>query len=121
MKGLVIVASAFATAVAPSVHAAITRLSPMEIKATFGTGKPFTANSATGSASYTFVLNPDGTATQTSKRKSATVINGAWRVDDKGYCSKWAGSGEHCYTIEKNGNRYSVRDGAGKVVSHWTP
>jgi len=43
-----------------------------------------------------------------------------WRVDDKGYCSKWAGGSEHCYTIEKNGNRYSVIDGAGKVVSHWT-
>ena len=67
-------ALALAGAVAPLALAAATPLSPVEIKASFGTGKPFTANSTTGGASFTFVFKPDGTATQTSKGASASVV-----------------------------------------------
>jgi hypothetical protein len=104
---------------APALAAA-TVLSPAEIKATFGTGKPFTAVSTTGGASFTFVFKPDGTASQTAKGATAPV-NGTWRVSDKGYCSKWGSNGEHCYTVEKNGTRYDVRNAAGQVLSRWTP
>jgi hypothetical protein len=109
-----------AAAWAPSTFAASTPVSPAEIKATFGTGKPFTANSTTGGASFTFVLKPDGTATQMSKGANTAVISGTWRVNDKGYCSKWGGNAEHCYTVEKNGTRYDIKDAAGHVISRWT-
>ena len=110
-----------AGAFAPLALAAATPVSPAEIKATFGTGKPFTASSTTGGASFTFVFKADGTATQTSKGANATVITGTWRVSDKGYCSKWGANAEHCYTVEKNGTRYDVRDAAGHVISRWMP
>jgi hypothetical protein len=100
--------------------AAATPLSPADIKTMFGTGKPFTASSATGRASFTFTFKPDGTASQTSKGTISTVVTGTWRVNDKGYCSKWGAGAEHCYTVEKNGTRYDVRDSAGHVVSRWS-
>ena len=109
-----------ASTFAATALAAATPLSPAEIKATFGTGKPFTANSTTGGASFTFVLKPDGSATQTSKGATASVVTGMWRVNDKGYCSKWGGNAEHCYTVEKNGTRYDVKDAAGHIISRWT-
>ena len=110
-----------AGAFAPLALAAATPLTPAEIKATFGTGKPFAVSSTTGGASFTFVFKPDGTATQTSKGANSAAITGTWRVNDKGYCSKWGGNAEHCYTVEKNGTRYDVKDAAGHVISRWTP
>src|SRR5689334_9890306 len=95
--------------------AGATSLSPDEIKATFGNGKPFMASSTTGSKTYSFTLKPDGTALRTAKG-STTPTSGTWRVNDKGYCSKWGTSAEACYTIEKNGKTYTVRDAAGKTV-----
>jgi hypothetical protein len=105
-----------------AVAAAATPLSPAEIKATFGTGVPFAAASATGSARYSFVLKPDATATRTSKGGThETTVSGTWRVDEKGYCTKWGSKAmENCYTVEKNGKRYDVKDSAGKIISHWT-
>ena len=104
-------------AVAPAL-AAVILLSPPEIKAAFGTVKPFTATSSSGK-SYTFVLKVDGTATQTPKGSNA-VTTGIWRVNDKGYCSKWGTAVEHCYTVERNGDKFDVRDSTGKAISRWT-
>jgi hypothetical protein len=96
--------------------ATATPLTPADIKATFATGKPFTATSVSGT-SFTFTFNPDGTAVQA--RKGGATSNGSWRLSDNGYCTKWSGGTENCYTVEKNGTRYDVLDTAGHVVSRW--
>ena len=98
-----------------------TPVAPADIKATFGTSKPFTATSATGGKVLSFTLNVDGTASQSPKGSKATAIIGTWRVNDKGYCSKWATNAEHCYTMQKNGTKYEVLDASGQVVSRWVP
>lgn len=92
---------------------------PDEIRATFGTGKPFAAVSKSGRA-YRFTFNPDGSALEIPNgQKKGT--SGTWRVSDAGYCTQWSGGSEHCYTVEKSGSQFTVRDSAGKVVSTWTP
>jgi hypothetical protein len=112
---------ALAVAFVTPAEAAATLLSPAEIQIIFGQGKPFTAKSTTGGKILTFTFNMDGTARQSPKGASAaTAIIGKWRVDSKGYCSKWGKNAEHCYTVEKNGSHYDVRDSSGMVVSQWT-
>ena len=103
----------------PLVALAATLMTPAEIKSTFGTGKAFLATSPGGQA-YTFVFKPDGSATQAPKGSTTTITTGVWRVNASGYCSKWGNNAEHCYTIEKNGDKFDVRDGAGKSISRWT-
>src|SRR4051812_49740275 len=96
-------------------------LAPADIKTMFGTGKPFTAVSSPGGKTFTFTLKPDGSAVQTPKGSNTTATTGTWRVNDKGYCSKWGTNSEHCYVIVKNGKAYDVKDASNHVVSHWTP
>ena len=103
---------------AVSVEAASNVLSPDDIKATFGTGKPFSAVSTSGVA-YSFTFKSDGSALQVVKGKKKGTT-GSWRVSDKGYCTTWGSGREHCYTVEKNGNKYSVRDATAQLVSTWT-
>ncbi len=117
MMRTTLIALATLAAVTP-VLAAATVLTPTEIKTVFGSGKPFTATSTSGQ-SFTFTFKVDGTASQVSKSGTTATI-GKWRVSEKGYCTKWGTSGEHCYTVEKNGDRYDVRDSTGKAISRWT-
>jgi hypothetical protein len=117
MKALVRTAAIMALTV-PALAAAML-LSPTEIKATFGTGKPFTAASTSGTAVYSIVFKADGTATRTGMTSKAVTV-GMWRVNDKGYCSKWGNGTESCYTVEQSGSIFMVRDSAGKSVSRWT-
>jgi len=93
-------------------------LSPAEIKATFGTGMPFTAINTSGKA-YAMTLSPDGTAKEVAKG-STSATTGVWRVNASGYCSKWGSAAEHCYTVEKNGDKFDVRDSTAKVISRWS-
>ena len=93
-------------------------LSPDDITATFGTGKPFASSSPAG-ARFFLILYPDGKASRTPKgSKIATV--GKWRVSDAGYCSTWGSGNENCYTIEKGDKTYTIRDSTGKTVARWT-
>src|SRR5215216_1486637 len=112
-------ADALAVLLMPTAAPAATPVTPSEIKATFGTGKLFTATSSSGQ-SYTFVFKIDGTATQALKGSSSAATTGTWRVNGKGYCSKWGSGAEHCYTIERNGDKFDVRDSTGKAISRWT-
>ena len=64
-------------------------------------------------------LKPDGTATETAKG-STSVTTGTWRVSGGGYCSKWESSAENCYTVERNGDKFDVRDSTAKVISRWS-
>jgi hypothetical protein len=115
--GWIAAAGVLAGLAAGQAHAA-SALTPAEIKATFGTGMPFTATNPSGK-SYAFTLKPDGTATEVAKGSSA-VTTGTWRVNASGYCSKWGSSAEHCYTVERNGDKFDVRDSTAKVISRWS-
>jgi hypothetical protein len=93
-------------------------LTPDDIKTTFGTGLPFSA-ATPGGQIVMMTLKPDGTAQAAPKGKKK-VNKGKWRLSDTGYCTKWGKSAEHCYTVQKNGAGYDVKNPAGVVVAHWT-
>jgi uncharacterized protein with FMN-binding domain len=103
---------------AASATAASGPLSPKEIQSTFGTGKPFSATSASGRSTYWFTFNSDGSALAVPKGRT-TGASGAWRVSSDGYCSTWNGGSEHCYTIDKNGSKFDVRDPSGNLVANF--
>ncbi len=116
-------ASGFTTAAiilvagAASAMAAGAPLTPSQIKSTFGTGKPFSAASADGRAKFWFTFNADGSAQAVPKgRKSGA--HGTWRLSKNGYCTQWGTGAEHCYTIDKTGSQFDVRDG-GTVIAHF--
>src|SRR5665213_2656439 len=97
--GIAVVVMAACT-IGSSLAATATLLTPADIKATFATGKPFTAASVSGTA-FTFTFNPDGTAIQALKGRTS-VSDGTWRLSHKGYCTRWSGGVENCYTVEQN-------------------
>jgi hypothetical protein len=113
-----IVAFLFFGTISLPVIAATSQLSPDEIKSVFANGKPFTAVSMGGKA-YWLTLNADGSAMEIPKLKKSGKP-GKWRLSDEGYCTKWRVHEEHCYTVEKNGNRYDVLDSGGHLISNWT-
>jgi uncharacterized protein with FMN-binding domain len=100
-----------------SATAATGQLSPSEIRATFGTGKPFSAVSAGGQTAYWFTFNTDGSALAVRKGQSA-VANGKWRLSNDGYCWRWGTGAEQCYTVDKNGDQFDVRDASGAVIAY---
>lgn len=101
-----------------SALAATAQLSPNQIKSTFGTGKAFSATSASGTSTYWFTFNGDGSAQAVPKGRT-TGASGHWRVSNDGYCSKWGTGPEHCYTVDKNGSQFDVHDKAGRVIAHF--
>ena len=103
---------------AASAAAASGPLSPKEIQSTFGTGKPFSAVSASGRSAYWFTFNSDGSALAVPNGRK-TGASGTWRVSSDGYCSTWSGGSEHCYTIDKNGSQFDVHDPGGSLVAHF--
>lgn len=116
LSGLIVLATTVA-AIAATVPAPLT---PDQIKALFGTGKPFIATSVSGTKIYSFTFNPDGTALELQKGAKKGV-SGKWRVDDKGYCTTWGAGTEHCYTVDKGPKSYEVRDAGGDLISNWKP
>jgi len=113
-----IAASALQLAVLLPAQAA-DKLSPDDIKKTFGAGKAFVSEAPSGST-LTLTLSPDGTAKAVPKGKKKGET-GTWRVSDNGYCSTWGKSTEKCYTVQKNGDKFDVINGRGAVVAHWKP
>ncbi len=111
-------AAIFLAASAVSATAATGALSPSEIKNTFGSGKPFSAVSASGRSSYWFTFNSDGSAVAAAKGQGAAA-NGRWRLSSDGYCSRWGSGSENCYTIDKNGSQFDVHDTGGNLVAHF--
>ena len=102
-----------------SATAATGSLSPSEIQATFGTGKPFSAESASGQTAYWFTFNTDGSALAVQKGQNAAA-NGRWRLSSDGYCWQWGTGAEHCYTIDKNGDQFDVHNSSGVVIAYFT-
>ncbi len=103
---------------AASTTALAASLSPNEIQTTFGSGKPFSAESASGRTAYWFTFNADGSALAVRKGQNGSA-RGNWRLWRDGYCSQWGNGSEHCYTIDKNGGQFDVRDSAGNLVAHF--
>jgi len=114
---LIITALLLTGAATSSLAAATGQLSPDEIKAMFGNGKPFTAVSTSGKP-YWLTLNADGSAQERPKEKK-TGKSGTWRLFDKGYCSKWGVHTEKCYTVQRDGKQFAVRDSGGHLISNW--
>ena len=102
-----------------SAMAAGNTLSPGEIQKIFGTGKPFSAVSASGQSGYWFTFKADGAALAVPKGQT-TGANGQWRLSSDGYCSKWGASPEHCYLIDKSGSEYDVRSSGGTLIARFT-
>ncbi len=101
-----------------SAMAAGSPLSPSQIQSTFGTGKTFSATSASGRSAYWFTFRADGSATAVPKGQK-TGAQGKWRLSSDGYCSAWGPGAEHCYTIDKNGSKFDVRDPGGNLVANF--
>src|SRR5689334_22954242 len=116
LSPMVVAAAALQLAVL-SAAAADNKVSPQDIKATFGTGKPFAAAAPSGST-LMLTFNTDGSAKAipTGKKKGET---GTWRVSDTGYCTTWGKGTEKCYTVQKIGDRYDVLNAKGGIVAHW--
>ena len=114
LAGVIFVATTLSALAAPAAM-----LTTDQIKAIFGTGKPFTATSVSGVLVYAFTFNPDGTAVKAEK--GSKDIAGKWRVSDKGYCTTWGKGSEHCYTVDKGAKGYEVRDLGGNLISTWKP
>ena len=107
----------FVFGIASSSHAA-DFLTPDEIKATFATGTPFTAETAGGTIKM-LTLEPDGTAKTASKGKKASQA-GMWRVSNDGYCSTWGKGPENCYLIKKVGKKFEVLTAKKALVAYWS-
>lgn len=92
-------------------------LSPEQIKEIFGTGRPFTAEAASGSV-VMLTLAPDGAAKALPKGKKKAQT-GVWRVSDKGYCTTWGKADEKCYTVQKKRDGYDIVNSRGAVIARW--
>jgi hypothetical protein len=55
-----------------------------------------------GETAYTSTFAKDGTTVYTAEGKAPDT--GTWRVKGDQYCSVWAGSGEDCYDLERDGD-----------------
>ena len=91
---------------------------PPEIKATFGTGTPFTATAPSGKV-IMITLKPDGVAQAVPKGKKKGKA-GKWRLSDDGYCTAWEKAAENCYKIRQIGADYEVVNASNAIIAHWT-
>ena len=92
-------------------------LAPADIGATFMTGKPFEATANTGKI-IVITFKADGSALAVPKGEKKGN-KGKWRLSDKGYCTTWGKSPEHCYAVRLTGSSYEVLNEANIIVAHW--
>jgi hypothetical protein len=95
------------------------KLTPVDIQATFFTGKAFTASTASN-IRFTMVFTPDGKATRAPQGKSGVKSEGTWKLSKDGYCTTWKNSKPSCYTLVTAGaNKWNVMRGPA-VVATWS-
>lgn len=99
--------------------AALDKVTPEQIKATFAIGTAFTSTSPSGKV-VSITLRPDGTGFLVAKGQTKPDT-GKWRLTANGYCSIWGNATEHCYIMVKDGDIYTVMNNAGGVVARWRP
>jgi hypothetical protein len=84
-------------------------MAPNEIKATFFTGQPFTAESLSGTK-FKMTFTPDGKITRESLDQSGNVSTGTWKLSAKGFCTAWSHAKPNCFTVIPGGeNKWSVQ------------
>lgn len=93
------------------------RMKREEIEALFFTGQPVEA-SGLGRASFQVTFFKDGTAERLNHVNNERK-KGKWQFLGDGYCSKWEGSGEGCYTVVKDGDIYKIVRGT-RAISFWS-
>jgi hypothetical protein len=111
-----IVAGGAAILIAGPAFAA-TKLTPKEIETAFFDGKSFNAATTSG-VKFKMTFTADGKVTREPQDKSGAKGEGTWKLSKDGFCTKWMGSAQNCYTlvnIEKN--KWSVVKGAATVAT----
>jgi hypothetical protein len=114
----VLVGGALAALFAGTALAAPVKLAPNDIKATFFTGRPFTAATPSN-------LKFKMTFTDNGKMKREPVGGGArgegtWTLSKDGFCSTWKGGKQGCFTVVSVGNnKWSVLRGA-TIMATWS-
>jgi hypothetical protein len=95
------------------------RLTANEIKATFFTGKPFTATAASN-AKFKMTYTPDGKVTREPLGKIGAKGEGSWKLDKFGFCTTWTGQRALCSTVVPTGdNKWAVVRGT-TTVATWS-
>lgn len=105
-----------AVAPAPLAAGGGAKLQPDEIQLIFGPGSPIAALDPAGRKS-TLVFRGDGTAS--ASPASGPALTGTWRFSADGYCSKWSGAGERCFTVRRAAAGFDVLDADNRLIAHW--
>ncbi len=92
------------------------RLDQREIRTRFFDGQPVNARGL-GGATFVVRFHADGRMERTAP--NGQVTNGRWRMLGDGYCSRWEGSAEQCYTVVQDGATVRVVRGT-RGVATWT-
>ncbi len=94
-------------------------LSPTEIQATFFNGEAFTA-STPAKVKFKMTFRTDGTITRQPVGKAGAKGEGAWTLNQDGFCTSWKSAKANCFRLLTSGkNRWSVMQGA-TVIAIWT-
>jgi hypothetical protein len=93
------------------------KLAPQEIQAQFFDGKAFTAATTSGTK-FKLTFAPDGKVLREAQDKAGSKGEGTWKLTKDGFCTKWTGSAQNCYTlINVDKNKWSVVKGAATVAT----
>jgi hypothetical protein len=92
------------------------RLDPREIRTRFFDGNEINARGL-GGASFVLRFHADGKMERSAP--NGQVTNGRWRMLGEGYCSRWEGSAEQCFTVVQEGGTVRVVRGT-RAVATWT-
>jgi hypothetical protein len=92
------------------------RLPPPEIRTRFFDGNAINARGL-GNSIFTLRFHADGKMERTAP--NGQVTNGRWRMLGEGYCSRWEGSAEQCFTVVQEGGTVKVVRGT-RAVATWS-
>jgi hypothetical protein len=113
------IAVMLACLVASSAAEAAGPLMPTEIQSTFFNGMPFNAAAPSG-VKFKMTFTADGKARRVPAGKGGTKNEGAWKLDDNGYCITWKGGKPACYTVvASDKSKWSVMKGS-TVMATWS-
>jgi hypothetical protein len=91
-------------------------MAPNDIQAAFFNGKPFTAAALTG-AKFKMTFTPDGKMMREPLAQSGKKNTGTWKLNEKGFCTRWEHAKSNCFTIVPIGeNKWSVQKTATTIA-----
>ena len=114
------IAGIMVCAVLPSSTAtAATKLTPAEIQSTFFDGAEFIAATPSG-IRFKMTFTADGKVRRVPTGNGGARSEGAWKLDENGYCTTWKGGKPNCFTVvAADKNKWSVMKGPA-VIATWT-